>query len=203
MKKIVIYIFILVFLIHIIPLTCAEDTEKVWVMKTEAYPGKWIILWSDGSITEEFTSGTGEIIQQPITPPEGGIPSGPGDTTPPWLKNLGNILFKTAGMLFYDSGAMISTLSDLKYIPDYVSGTVKAFLSSGIGVETSKDGSAIITLLDGTKKKIDNIYGSYQALKNNWGWSSDGKTYEVDYLYAGYGSLWESKGKYESHMESG
>lgn len=199
-KNIIGLLIIAISLFYLAPLAKAQENtqekpagQKVWVLRTEAYPGKTLIIWSDGSVSEEIVGGGGEVVE--IVPPQPPGPPVPGPEVPAWLRKLGNIFLETAGMIFYDSGAMVSKLSELKWIPDKVAGTVKAFLASGIGAETSKDGSAIITLLDGTEKKIANIRGGYQALKSDWGWSADGKAYKSDYAYAGYGQLWEGQYK--------
>lgn len=139
--------------------------EVFWVMQSK---DPVYTLWSDGRITK-----------------------GPPNIDP--YAMYGKRIMETSGVLLFDSGAMISLLSPLKYIPNYVTNTVFATLASGIMAQTNTDGTATITYANGTTETAYNIFKSWQNLKNDVDISEDGKTVSADYLTLSYGSLYEGK----------
>lgn len=141
--------------------------EVFWVMQSK---DPVYTLWSDGRITK-----------------------GPPNIDP--YAMYGKRLMETSGILLFDSGAMLSLLSPLKYIPNYITNTVFATLASGIMAQTNTDGTATITYANGTTETVYNIFKSWQSLKNDVDISEDGKAVSADYLTLSYGMLYEGKYK--------
>jgi prepilin-type N-terminal cleavage/methylation domain-containing protein len=107
------------------------------------------------------------------------------------FSQFGNIIGQTSQLLAFDSGALVSTVSDLLYNPNYETGAVEARLASGIGIQTDGTGGATITLSDGTEVTVDNIYNRWTELTKNQTTSTDGLNYQYDYAAVGYGRAYE------------
>lgn len=71
---------------------------------------------------------------------------------------LGTKLFEFAGIQFYDSGAIVDTLSNLVYVPNVDSKTVDLTLVSGTKINTTQNGSAVITLPNGETLTVADIH---------------------------------------------
>lgn len=111
------------------------------------------------------------------------------------VSTYGNLIRSTKYLNLFDSGALISKISDLAYIPDYDANSVLAVLSSGTEIQTDGLGGATVTFSDGTTKTIEDIFGSWQYLKSDFTWTDDNMSYSGDYMYVGYG--YASEGDYK------
>lgn len=71
-------------------------------------------------------------------------------------QNLGNQIFSYAGIVFYDSGAIVDTTSKLAYVPS--TDAVTLTLASGTEISTMGDHSAVVTLSNGETLKVADIH---------------------------------------------
>jgi prepilin-type N-terminal cleavage/methylation domain-containing protein len=134
---------------------------------------------------EEYTPDDPSYRTVPICPEHN-----PGESP---FSTYGNLIRSTRYLELYDSGVLLSKISDLKYVPDYENDTVFAALASGTQIQTDVCGGATITLADGTVKVVDDIYGSFSYLKNDFVYSEDRMEYSGDYMWVGYGYAYEGE----------
>ncbi len=109
----------------------------------------------------------------------------------------GSIVVATRSIELYDSGALLSRVSELSYVPDYDQDTIYAMLGSGTEVQTNDSGGATITLDDGSIYNIDDVFNSWQYLRNDIEYGDDGVSYSADYMWVGYGYAYE--GSYDNN----
>lgn len=69
-------------------------------------------------------------------------------------QQLGNQIFSYAGIVFYDSGAIVDTTSKLAYVPSLDNDTVTLTLASGTEISTLSDASAVVVLSNGETLKV-------------------------------------------------
>ena len=128
----------------------------------------------------------------PSDPNYQSIPVCPAHNPGDLLSSLyGNIVMSTRYIELFDSGAVLSKLSELSYIPDYAESTVAITLASGVEVQTDPFGGAMVTLADGTLRTIEDIYDPWEYVKRDVIYSEDGMEYSTDYVMVGYGYAYE------------
>ncbi len=70
----------------------------------------------------------------------------------------GNPVLSYAGLTFYDSGAIVDSLSKMAYVPSFEGNSVTLTLASGLQISTHDDNSAAITLENGETLKVADIH---------------------------------------------
>lgn len=98
------------------------------------------------------------------------------------LPDLGKKVYSYAGFEFYDSGAIVDTLSNMAYVPDTGENkTVDLTLGSGTKVNTADDGSALVTLPNGeTLTVADTHKPNYFQINDQLNKENE---YGYEYLY--------------------
>lgn len=81
-----------------------------------------------------------------------------GDTGQTNNAQYGTPVYSYAGLTFYDSGAIVDSISKLAYVPSLEGNSVALTLASGIQINTHDDNSAAITLENGEILKVADIH---------------------------------------------